>query len=285
MSPAARRQHLVDFLQDHPRLFVLTGAGISTGSGIPDYRDENGDWKRAAPVQYRDFINQPQTRQRYWARSLIGWPWFQRARPNVCHQILAGWESIGLVSQLVTQNVDRLHQQAGSRRVIDLHGRLDEVVCLDCQTRFDRPQVQRWLVDGNPAFAEYSAEQAPDGDAHLDHVDFGRFSVPVCLCCGGMLKPDVVFFGETIPRERVDRAVGALAEADALLVIGSSLMVYSGFRFCRLAAEQGIPIAAVTPGRTRADDLLDLKISKRFEDLIPSLQRFACGIAAPVSPP
>lgn len=265
-------QQLQTFLKAHPRLFVLTGAGISTASGIPDYRDENGDWKRPAPVQYRDFVNQARTRQRYWARSLVGWPWFQGATPNLCHETLASWESAGLTSQLVTQNVDRLHQRAGSQQVIDLHGRLDKIICLDCRALSDRTEMQEKLLADNPEFAAMTADIAPDGDAYLEHADFSHFRVPGCPHCGGILKPDVVFFGEMIPRERVDRAIKALLDSDALLVIGSSLMVYSGFRFCRLAAEHGIPIAAINPGRTRADELIGLKLAQRFEDVIPALQ-------------
>ncbi len=259
------------FIDEHPRLFVLTGAGVSTGSGIPGYRDEDGNWKRPAPVQYRDFVDKHLTRQRYWARSLVGWPWFEQARPNRCHQALAQWESDGRISQLVTQNVDRLHQAAGSKRVVDLHGRLDHIVCLDCGKLLGRAPLQRQLVAENPEFADFSAETAPDGDAYLENADFARFVVPRCDACGGTLKPDVVFFGETIPRQRVDETVAALLQADALLVIGSSLMVYSGFRFCRLAAEHAIPMAAITPGRTRADDLLNLKVTRRFEEVLDAL--------------
>lgn len=259
------------FLTRHQRLFVLTGAGISTGSGIPAYRDENGDWKRPAPVQYRDFVRLHRVRQRYWARSLIGWPWFDRAHPNACHQTLTSWERDGRIAQLVTQNVDRLHQAAGSRRVIDLHGRLDRIVCLDCGRRTPRGPFQTLLRARNPGFAALSASIGPDGDAYLDDQPFEDVAVPSCDRCGGRLKPDVVFFGETIPRATVDRAVTALHRADALVVIGSSLMVYSGYRFCRLAAEQGIPIAAISPGRTRADALLTLKIAARFEDVIDAL--------------
>lgn len=262
------------FLENHPRLFVLTGAGISTGSGIPDYRDENGDWKRPAPVQFRDFISRPQTRQRYWARSLVGWPWFQRARPNACHRTLADWELSGRITQLVTQNVDRLHQDAGSRQVIDLHGRLDRIICLECGAGSDRNAMQEELRARNPEFAALTAAIAPDGDAYLENTDFEGFLVPDCPQCGGILKPDVVFFGETIPRERVERSVSALLDSDALLVIGSSLMVYSGFRFCRLASEHGIPIAAINPGRTRADDLIGLKLEEPFERVIPALAAF-----------
>lgn len=271
MSFSKPALELAAFLDSHPRLFVLTGAGISTASGIPDYRDENGDWKRPAPVQYREFVGQHATRQRYWARSLVGWPWFERARPNLCHETLARWESRGKIACLVTQNVDRLHQHAGSQRVIDLHGRLDRIVCLQCRRESDRSALQQALLARNAGFAGRNAEMAPDGDAYLEDTDLQDFQVPDCPRCGGILKPHVVFFGETIPRERVDRSIDALRAADALLVIGSSLMVYSGFRYCRLAAEKGMPIAAINPGRTRADDLIGLKLSDRFEDLIPVL--------------
>jgi NAD-dependent SIR2 family protein deacetylase len=269
-QPAAA---LAGFLAAHPRLFVLTGAGISVGSGIPEYRDKDGEWKRPAPIQYRDFIDHLHARQRYWARSLIGWRWFGRASPNVCHRTLAHWETQGRIAHLVTQNVDRLHQAAGARQVIDLHGRLDRIRCLDCGAVSDRAPFQQTLEALNPDFGRLTAAVGPDGDAALQGIDFAAFQVPSCRHCGGLLKPDVVFFGETIPRERVERALTAMCEADALLVIGSSLMVYSGFRFCRLASERRLPMAAITPGRTRADGLLDLKISARFEDVIATLER------------
>lgn len=267
--------HLQRFLDRHARLLVLTGAGVSAGSGIPEYRDEFGEWKRPAPVQFKDFITRERTRQRYWARSLVGWRWFNRADPNICHRALAEWEATGRIEQLVTQNVDRLHQRAGSQTVIDLHGRLDRIICLDCGAQIDRDAFQQQLIDDNPMFAEQTAEIAPDGDAYLEHVDFSRFRVPQCDACGGTLKPDVVFFGETIPKVRVDQAIAALHRADALLVIGSSLMVYSGFRFCRVAAEHDIPIAAINPGRTRADHLMTLKIERRFEQVLSDMQSAA----------
>lgn len=263
------------FLHDHPRVFVLTGAGISTGSGIPDYRDDNGDWKRPPPIQFRDFVARPQVRQRYWARSLVGWPWFEKAKPNICHEALADWELMGRVTSVVTQNVDRLHQAAGSRQVIDLHGRVDRVICIDCGKEFPRVEIQRWLSTMNPGLHDLIAEPAPDGDAFLEGVDFDSFVVPNCSRCGGILKPDAVFFGETVPRRRVERAIGGLLEADGLLVIGSSLMVYSGFRFCRLADERKIPIVAITPGRTRADHLLQLKLPVRFEQVLAAMHATA----------
>jgi len=264
---------LQGFLERHPRLFVLTGAGISVGSGIPEYRDGNGDWKRPAPVQYHDFVNKAVTRQRYWARSLVGWPQFSRARPNFCHHTLVEWEKAGRIAQLVTQNVDRLHQAAGSREVIDLHGRIDQVVCLECGCGLSRAKLQQELATLNPTFNALQAEMAPDGDAYLDQADFSNFTVPDCPNCGGLWKPDVVFFGETIPRQRTEKALDAMLGSDGLLIIGSSLMVYSGFRFCRLAAAQALPIAAINPGRTRADDLIDVKVASRFEEVIEALQR------------
>ena len=251
---------LADFVARHPRLFVLTGAGCSTDSGIPDYRDRNGDWKRRQPVRYQEFVGSERVRKRYWARSLLGWPAFARARPNATHAALARLEAAGLIHQLVTQNVDGLHQRAGGRRVIDLHGRLDTVVCLDCGTRDSRTTFQHALAEQNPAFVALAAAVGPDGDADLDAVDFGDFRIPGCSHCGGMRKPAVVFFGETVPKPWVERACQRLAEADALLVVGSSLMVLSGYRFCKLATDRGQPIAAVNLGRTRADGELALKV-------------------------
>ena len=252
---------LAEFVARHPRLFVLTGAGCSTDSGIPDYRDANGDWKRRQPVRYQEFVGSERTRQRYWARSLLGWPAFARARPNAAHAALARLEAAGFVHQTVTQNVDGLHQRAGSRRVIDLHGRLDAVTCLECRYRGSREAFQHALAANNPAFAKLAAMLGPDGDADLEDADFSGFRVPCCPSCGGMLKPAVVFFGEPVPKPRVERACQRLAEADALLVIGSSLTVFSGYRFCKLAIAQGQPIAALNLGRTRADDELTLKVA------------------------
>lgn len=248
------------WLDGHRHVFVLTGAGCSTGSGIPDYRDALGGWKRTPPVNYRDFVEDPAVNARYWARSFIGWPIVSRAEPNAAHRALAQAQSAGWISRLVTQNVDGLHERAGSSGVIDLHGRIDEVVCLHCATRHPRAQVQQRLARDNPQWAGLSAEAAPDGDADLEGRDFSGFKVPACEACGGMLKPDVVFFGENVPRTRYEQARTALEKSDALLVVGSSLMVYSGFRFARMAHEAGQPIALLNQGRTRADDLASLKI-------------------------
>jgi len=262
---------LAAFCRLHQRLVVLTGAGCSTASGIPDYRDDAGDWKHPRPVQYQDFVSSAAVRQRYWARSAIGWRRMDRARPNPAHAALATLEQHGHVELLITQNVDGLHQAAGSRQVVDLHGRLDQVRCLDCEHYVPRPAFQDELDAANPGWSP-AAHPRPDGDAQLDEAAYRDFRVPPCPACGGRMKPDVVFFGETVPRERVARSLTALEAADALLVVGSSLMVFSGFRFARRAAELGRPIAAVNRGRTRADALLGLKIEA---DCVAALPRLA----------
>jgi len=262
---------LREFIERHERLFVLTGAGCSTGSGIPDYRDADGEWKRGRPIMLQDFVAHEHSRKRYWARSLVGFRRLRAAQPNGAHRALAALEAQGRVAQLVTQNVDGLHQAAGSRGVIDLHGRVDVVRCLSCDRRIAREHVQIDLVERNPGFASLDALEAPDGDATLDGIDFAAFDVPACDACGGLLKPDVVFFGERVPPERVRRAFAALHEADALLVVGSSLMVYSGFRFVQAAARAGKPIAAVNLGTTRADGLLTLKVGERCADALSFL--------------
>ena len=262
---------LADFIERHPKLLVLTGAGCSTASGIPDYRDADGEWKRGRPVMLQDFVDDACTRRRYWARSLVGWRVMSRASPNDAHRALAELEAHGRVELLVTQNVDGLHQAAGSRNVIDLHGRMDVVRCLGCERRLPRAALQAELIRRNPDFAELDALEAPDGDADLDSVDFESFDVPACETCGGMLKPDVVFFGEHVPGDRVRRARAALGQADAMLVVGSSLMVYSGYRFAKAMAEARKPVAAINIGRTRADDILALKINDECADVLASL--------------
>jgi len=266
-------QALQDFISRHSRLFVLTGAGCSTDSGIPDYRDADGSWKRAQPVQFRAFMDEPATRKRYWARSLVGWRRFGRARPNDAHRALAALERQGRVGLLVTQNVDRLHQAAGSHNVVDLHGRLDLVRCMGCERRIPRDELQQELLRRNPDWIDLDAREAPDGDADLEGLDFSRFEVPECAACGGLLKPDVVFYGESVPRERVATAMQGVRDADAMLVVGTSLMVFSGYRFAREAAAVGIPIATVNLGRTRADDLISLKVAQSCTTALAFLLR------------
>ncbi len=248
------------FVERHPRLFVLTGAGISTDSGIPGYRDRNGQWMRSPPIQYQEFVGSESARRRYWARSMLGWPVVGRARPNAAHRAIARLGAAGRIGGLVTQNVDGLHQRAGSRGVIELHGGIDGVSCLDCGAHHARAAIQHTLEADNPALLAYEAVPLADGDAQLELDTLDGFRVPACPICAGMLKPAVVFFSENVPRERVAAATRALDEADAMLVVGSSLMVYSGYRFCVWAGERDKPVAALNLGRTRADALLALKV-------------------------
>lgn len=256
------------FVDAHPRLFVLTGAGISTDSGIPDYRDGQGAWKRSPPMTLQLFMSGEPARARYWARGMIGWRHFDAVQPNVAHRALAALEKQGRIELLLTQNVDGLHEAAGSLNVVDLHGRLDRVRCMQCGDITRRDAMQGRLEQANPAWLELSATIAPDGDADLDGVDFSRFTVPPCTVCGGILKPDVVFFGENVPRSRVDTAWAHLGRADAMLVVGSSLMVYSGYRFVLEASRKGLPIASVNLGVTRADPLITLKVPLPVADAL-----------------
>lgn len=268
---AAAVDALGRFAAAHRTLFVLTGAGISTGSGIPDYRDADGAWKRVPPVTLQAFTADAATRRRYWARSLAGWAPFAAARPNAAHHALARLQDAGRVGMLLTQNVDGLHQRAGSTGVIDLHGRLDQVICLGCGACHPRAEFQMSLLRRNPGWGRHMAAVAPDGDADLEGVDFAAFDVPDCSACGGMLKPDVVFFGQSVPRARVEAATAGLHASDAMLVVGSSLMVWSGFRFARMAAAAGIPLAILNHGRTRADDLATLKVQADCTRVLPAL--------------
>ncbi len=261
-DPDGTLEALHRFIHRHRRIAVLTGAGASTDSGIPDYRDLEGGWKRPPPMTYQVFTESEAGRRRYWARSMAGWPLMAAARPNDVHVALAALETRGWTSVLITQNVDGLHQRAGSREVIDLHGRLDRVACLACGTRSERTALQRRLEAANPGWTALVADMAPDGDADLEAMDFRSFRIPACEVCGGVLKPDVVFYGEAVPRPRVQSAMAAVAASDALLVVGSSLMVFSSFRFARQARELGLPVAAVNLGRTRADDFLQLKVAR-----------------------
>lgn len=253
-------QALRDWLSRHQRVFVLTGAGVSTASGIPDYRDTDGAWKRPPPVTYQALVGDRATYRRYWARSFVGWPMFSQAQPNTAHRALAAWPQAERITALVTQNVDGLHQRAGSRGVIDLHGRLDRVSCLACGAGLERQELQQAMLRSNPDWRVGDAISAPDGDADIDAAAVARFAPPHCAVCDGMLKPDVVFYGENVPRARYAQALDALHAADALLVVGSSLMVYSGFRFARMAHERGMPVAILNRGTTRADALATLKL-------------------------
>jgi NAD-dependent SIR2 family protein deacetylase len=253
---------------------VLTGAGVSTDSGIPAYRDEEGRWKQSPPMQFRDFTGSQLARQRYWARSMVGWQRMAQASPNAAHRALAEWERRGALRLLITQNVDGLHSAAGSERVIDLHGRLDRVICLSCRRLSPRSELQARLVEQNPELLDQDFVTRADGDVELS-VDYERFRLQACEACGGVLKPDVVFFGENVPAPRVEQAMAALNGARALVIVGSSLMVFSGFRFARAASRSGVPVVVVNLGKTRADELSTLRVAGNVGEVLERTLRAA----------
>ncbi|MEO8033210.1 MAG: NAD-dependent protein deacetylase [Acidobacteriota bacterium] len=279
---------LADLIGSSHRLVVLTGAGCSTESGIPDYRSPGGAWTRHKPIYYNAFVRSADVRRFYWARSYRGWPRFAGARPNDAHRALARLEGSGRVYQLITQNVDDLHHEAGSRAVVQLHGRNRLVVCLDCRHEFPRAGVQERLQHLNAAWLARApwdvlhadeADFAPDGDANVGQDVVSEFVVPECERCGGVLKPHVVFFGETVPPEKVTFAMARLDEADALLVAGSSLTVWSGFRFVKRARDRGLPIAIVNIGPTRGDDMATLKVEGRCGEVLTAMVNvFSAGL-------
>lgn len=251
---------------------VLTGAGISTSSGIPDYRDSEGVRRGRQPMMFQEFLDSEQARRRYWARAMLGWPRVRAAFANPAHEALATLESKGLVGRLITQNVDTLHSQAGSEDVVELHGSLHWVLCLDCHQRTERDQIQLMLMTHNPWLADVDAVQAPDGDSLLDPTFEAGFELPHCPHCHGTrMKPDVVFFGENVAPPTAAKAMARVQNAEGLLVVGSSLMAFSAFRLCRAMAEQGKPLIAINLGKTRADELLESKIQQPCELLLPRL--------------
>lgn len=272
-DPASELLQLGKLLQSARPWTVLTGAGISTDSGIPDYRDAQGTWKRPPPVTFQAFMGSLLTRQRYWARSLIGWPVFAQAQPNATHHALTQLQQRGIFGTVITQNVDGLHQRAGSQRVIDLHGRLDQVVCMQCANSLARGIFQEMLLSANPQWQHRTAAIAPDGDADLEGVDFSSFHIPACTHCGGILKPDVVFYGENVPHPRVQQAMASLQNSAGLLVVGSSLMVYSGLRFVNAAQQQALPVAAINLGVTRADGAYQVKLHMPSAVALQALQQ------------
>lgn len=266
---------------------VLTGAGISTDSGIPDYRGP--DSPPSNPMTIRQFTSDPAFRQRYWARNHLGWRHMDQTMPNAGHRALAALERTGIVTGVVTQNVDLLHTKAGSTAVIDLHGSYARVICLDCGHTMSRAALAALLEDANPGFAAASEKLggiavAPDADAMVS--DTASFRTVDCPSCGGMLKPDIVYFGESVPKARVEQAYSLVDAADALLVAGSSLTVYSGFRFVRHAAARGLPIAIVNRGPTRGDDLADVTIDNGCSPMLALLvdELPALATAQPGSP-
>ncbi|MGE2714962.1 NAD-dependent protein deacetylase [Mycolicibacterium litorale] len=254
------------------RVAVLTGAGMSTDSGIPDYRGP--DSPPSNPMTIRQFTSDPAFRQRYWARNHVGWRHMAATLPNAGHRALATLERLGVVSGVITQNVDLLHTKAGSRNVIDLHGTYARVICLDCGHTMSRAALAELLEAANPGFLERAEAVggiavAPDADAVIGDTD--TFRIVDCPACGGMLKPDIVYFGESVPKERVERAFALVDAADVLLVAGSSLTVFSGYRFVRHAAARQMPIAIVNRGRTRGDDLATVKLDNGCSPMLALL--------------
>ena len=264
-------------------LLVVTGAGISTASGIPDYRSPQGSYSRGhKPIQHMEFVKSEVKRRRYWARSFVGWQYFSRARPNAAHLALAELEACGMLGAgVVTQNVDGLHSQAGQANVIDLHGRIDAVHCLTCGEETTRLALQERLADANSDWAAAMAprlkpvEMRADGDSELSEDECAAFRVPSCSSCGGILMPAVTFFGGTVPEEKVQAAANAVAAADALLVVGSSLQVLSAFRLARAAAERELPIVLLNNGPTRADEFVppEMRMACDAVEMLPELLR------------
>ncbi|MEV1159346.1 NAD-dependent protein deacetylase [Micromonospora chokoriensis] len=262
---------------------VLSGAGLSTESGIPDYRGPSGVARRHTPMTYQAFTRDPVARRRYWARSHLGWRLIAGAAPNVGHRAVAGLQRAGLVDAVITQNVDGLHGAAGSTSVIELHGRLDEVTCLDCGNLTSREELDRRLREANPDFVARVAAVNPDGDVDLPDEQVEAFRTVDCGICGtGMLKPDVVFFGETVPAQRVARCFEAVERARSLLVLGSSLTVMSGRRFVIRAAKQGIPVGIVNQGPTRGDGHASVCVDAPLGAVLPELAARVSGSAATV---
>jgi NAD-dependent SIR2 family protein deacetylase len=250
---------------------VLSGAGLSTESGIPDYRGATGRLRTATPTTYQTFTSDPIARRRYWARSHLGWRLIATAAPNAGHAAVADLQTAGHIDAIITQNVDGLHTAAGARDVVELHGSLARVVCLDCGRLTHREELDRRLSAANPRWAAQATAVKPDGDVDLDDERAADFRVVACASCGGILKPDVVFFGETVPRERVQQCFAQVESARLLLVLGSSLSVMSGYRFVLRAGKYGIPVGIVNQGATRADDGAAVKIDAPLGEVLPEL--------------
>jgi NAD-dependent SIR2 family protein deacetylase len=247
---------------------VLTGAGLSTDSGIPDYRGTGAPVR--APMTFQTFVGDERARKRYWAGSHLGWHRFRAAEPNLGHRSLVRLEESGVITGVITQNVDGLHTRAGSRRVVDLHGSLDRVVCLSCGQAFGRDSVAARLEAANPTIADPAAVRiAPDGDA--DVADIEAFTIPACTVCGGMLKPNVVFFGELVPTEKFIEATALVQAADALIVAGSSLTVNSGIRLLEQARRRKIPIVVINRGVTRGDGRALVKLDAGTSETLAGL--------------
>lgn len=268
-------EQLQAFVSQASRLFIISGAGLSTESGIPDYRSEGvGLYARTdrRPMQHSEFVRSAKARQRYWARNYMGWPQFSSHSPNSAHFALRDWEDKGKLHWLVTQNVDALHLKAGHQRLTELHGCTHRVVCLGCGRLTRRADLQKQFAALNPGWAASAGAVAPDGDVFLEDEQVLHFRVPACEACGGILKPDVTFFGDVVKRATVEFVHNKLAESDAVLVAGSSLQVYSGYRFLLAASERKLPIAIVNIGPTRADHLAQVRLSARCGEVLPAIQ-------------
>jgi NAD-dependent SIR2 family protein deacetylase len=264
-------QRLAGLVSDG-NIVVLSGAGISTESGIPDYRGPEGK-QRVTPMMYQEFVGSVANRQRYWARSFVGWRRFAAAAPNSGHYAVAKLQRAGLVGAVITQNVDGLHQRAGAQQVLELHGALDRVVCLNCGSRSSRVELEERMRAVNPDFVAAPHEIRPDGDVVIDDDEVRRFQLVRCLVCGSdLLKPDVTFFGESVPKELVQRCFAEVERSHALLVLGSSLHVMSGYRFVLRAAEREIPVAIVTRGVTRGDDQATIRIDAPLGETLARLE-------------
>lgn len=271
-------QRLARFLTEHKPALVLTGAGLSTASGIPAYRDSSGEWIHPRPVLAAEFKHKDSVRRRYWRRSMSGWPNFNNAQPNPAHLSITHLQQAGIVSGIVTQNVDGLHQAAGATGIIELHGALRNVICLSCGQRLKRAGLQTELLDKN---AEYRGEKilmGADGDATPtdSQLSDDGFQYPNCKACNGLLKPDVVFFGENVPTESVKAGSELLRQSSSLLCIGSSLSVLSGFRYCREAVKQDKPVIILNQGKTRADDIAALKVNADCANVLQELTQLLC---------
>jgi len=253
------------------RFVALTGAGCSTESGIPDYR--GGGRPARNPIQHDAFMRRGDVRRRYWARATLGWERFSAAQPNRAHRALAALEVSGALAGVITQNVDRLHHQAGSRRVVELHGALADVLCLACGRKEERGSLQTRLLAANPGWLTHGAQAQPDGDAEISTEAVADFVVVGCLVCGGDLKPDVVFFGGSVPAATLESAWELFAEGEVLLVVGSSLTVYSGWRFVRHAHEQNVPVAIVNMGPTRGDEVVSVKVAAPAGQVVTALAK------------
>ncbi len=272
VTTATVRATALQRLVDGGGVVVLSGAGLSTESGIPDYRGPTGAQRRTAPMQYAAFVRDPVARHRYWARSFLGWRAIAGSRPNAGHRAVAHLQHTGRVSGIITQNVDGLHQAAGALDVIELHGGLDRVRCLDCDTTESRFALDARMRAANPGFVAHVAELNPDGDVELADADLGGFRMVLCRGCGGdRVKPDVVFFGENVPKPRVASCFDLVAAANALLVLGSSLTVMSGFRFVRRAAALGVAVAIVNQGATRGDSLATVRVDAPLGEVLSAL--------------